>query len=336
MVVTSTDMAVGSTSIDVEVDGTVMSFTFTTYNMPFCPYKVDFFGVMKIFSPTFSLFTISLSVIVQIFLFMSLSSLGDFGPHRKIILLQSGFCGAGALMAMYTCDDPSKYLLCSWLTIICNSMFGLSIVMYNAYLPYLTKSHPKFQEKMKEFKNTKAGGPKAVGSALKELLAAYSDLMDAISTKGYLWGYIGGIFALIVTLVLVLGVFSDDTVLGMRVSIMFTGAWWAIFMSPMIFFLESRPGPPLPDLGLWYKMTFSLRRQYASLSTLKHIPETRRFLLAYFLYSDGYGTIASVAMLFAKVELGMKRASLIMLSIISPFGAAVGLVVFRILQVRFG
>jgi len=104
-----------------------------------------------------------------------------------------------------------------------------------------------------------------VGSALKELLAAYGDLMDAISTKGYLWGYIGGIFALIVTLVLVLVVFSDDGVLGLRVSILFTGAWWAIFMSPMFFFLEPRPGPPLPDLGLWYKMTFSLRRQYASL-----------------------------------------------------------------------
>ena len=41
-------------------------------------------------------------------------------------------------------------------------------------------------------------------------------------------------------------------------------------------------------------------------------------------------------MLFAKVELGMKMASLILLSIISPFGAALGLVVFRILQVRFG
>ena len=130
--------------------------------MPFCPYKVDFFGVMKIFSPTFSLFTISLSVIVQIFLFMSLSSLGDFGPNRKIILLQSGFCGAGALMAMYICDDPSKYMLCSWLTIICNSMFGLSIVMYNAYLPYLTKSHPKFQEKMKGERAKRAASEGAI------------------------------------------------------------------------------------------------------------------------------------------------------------------------------
>lgn len=333
--VTPTDLAVGSTSIDIAAKDSSMSFTLTTYSMPFCPYKVSFFGIIALQSVSFSLFVISASVIVQVALFMSLSSLGDFGPNRKIILLQSGFGGAISLMAMYTCDSPEKYELAGLLTIVTNALFGLSIVMYNAYLPYLTKSHPAFQEKMAEFKNNKSGGPKAIGGALKDLLAAYGDLQDKISTKGYLWGYIGGILALIVTLILVLVVFEDDGRLGLRTSILFTGAWWAVFTIPMIFFLEPRPGPPLPDLGIWYKATFSLRRQYASMLTLKHIPETRRFLIGYFLYSDAYGTIASVAMLFAKVELGMNMSSLILLSIISPVGAAIGLVIFRILQVRF-
>ena len=72
---------------------------------------------------------------------------------------------------------------------------------------------------------------------------------------------------------------------GLRVSIFFTGVWWFIFSLPVIPFLHNRPGPPLPD-GFWLKATFSWRRYIAMFRTLKHIPETRRFLIAYFLFSD--------------------------------------------------
>ena len=161
------------------------------------------------------------------------------------------------------------------MTIITNALFGLSIVMYNAYLPYLTKSHPTFQAKMAEFKANKSGGPKAIGGALKGLLAAYGDLQDQISTKGYFWGYIGGIFALIVTFVLVLGVFADDGRLGLRSSILFTGAWWFVFTLPMIPFLEQRPGPPLPDLGIWYVGERAVRTPVGA--TLRHF-RIARFL----------------------------------------------------------
>lgn len=279
------DLACGSTTIDVihtdsETDAVSrMDFTLTTYSMPFCPYMASFFGLFKLSSVSFSLFVISGSVIIQVFLFMSLSSLGDFGPNRKIILLQSGIAGSICLSLLYTCDEPGDYMKAGGFVMACNALFGLSIVMYNAYLPYLTKSHPTFQAKMAEFKANKSGGPKAIGGALKDLLAAYGDLQDQISTKGYFWGYIGGILALIVTLILVMVVFSDDGRLALRVSILFTGLWWFVFTLPMIPFLETRPGPPLPNLGLSYKLTFSLRRQYASMLTLKHIPETRRFLI---------------------------------------------------------
>ena len=130
-------------------------------------------------------------------------------------------------------------------------------------------------------------------------------------------------------------VFPDDAWYALRVSIFFTGAWWVVFTIPVIFFVKTRPGPPLPDLGLWYKISFSLRRQYAMLKTLKHIPETRRFLLSYFLFSDCYGTIATVAILFAQVELGMKMSSLIVISIITPIGCSFGLIFWRFIQIRY-
>ena len=70
-----------------------------------------------------------------------------------------------------TLQDGDDYLLCGILFILTYCLFGASIVMYNAYLPFITKSHPKFVAKMTEFKAQKAGGAMKIGGALKELLS---------------------------------------------------------------------------------------------------------------------------------------------------------------------
>ena len=165
-----------------------MNFCLTTYFMPQCPYTVTFLGV-KLYPAAFSLFVVAASVVVQVCLFMCLASFGDFGPYRKIILMQSAFLGAISLMCIFFCDDPSQYNIAAGLVCIANALFGLSIVMYNAYLPFLTKSHPSFMAKMKEFKDNKSSvkkhtatdgakntGSKNIGHALRDLLKTYGDL----------------------------------------------------------------------------------------------------------------------------------------------------------------
>ena len=68
---------------------------------------------------------------------------------------------------------------------------------------------------------------------------------------------------------------------------------------------------------------------------LPHIPETMRFTIAYFLYSDAYSTIASVGLLFAVEEMSMGPMEVAMLAVISPFCASIGIIFFRWVQVHY-
>jgi len=69
-----------------------------------------------------------------------------------------------------------------------------------------------------------------------------------------------------------------------------------------------RPGPPLPLDG--NVMTVGWSSLITSLKDAKKYPETMKFLLLYFVYSDGYGTIAGTGILFASVEMCFPSAYL--------------------------
>jgi hypothetical protein len=127
--------------------------------------------------------------------------------------------------------------------------------------------------------------------------------MDSISAMGFFFGYMSGAIMVIITLGVLM--MSPD-LMGMKVAIFLTGLWWFVFTLPMVCFLHKRPGPPLPNASPLFYFTFSAKRLFASMSCLKHIPQTRRFMIAYFLYSDAYSTIASVSMIFAVDEMGME------------------------------
>ena len=65
-------------------------------------------------------------------------------------------------------------------------------------------------------------------------------------------------------------------------------------------------------------------------------PQTAAFLGLFFIFSDGYATIPTVAVLFAYRELCMSALSLIVLSIMVPLFAAVGGYLWLKFQTEFG
>lgn len=276
-----------------------MSFSICIYQMPFCPFPVSFLGA-SVIPMAFTNFVISASVIFQAFFFIFFAGLGDFGPYRKQILLQTGLGGAILCMANILFVDGDDYVNAGINFVLTNVLFGASIVMYNAYLPFITKSHPTFQEQMTQFKKNKAGGAMKMGQALKELLECYSDLQDAISARGFFYGYFAGFVMVLITMIIMI---MEPTMFGIRLSIFLSGLWWFVFSLPMIPYMEKRPGPPLPKAGPFFILTFSFKRLLASMRCLPHIPETFRFTIAYFMFSDAYSTIASVGVIFAIDEM---------------------------------
>lgn len=56
----------------------------------------------------------------------------------------------------------------------------------------------------------------------------------------------------------------------------------------------------------------------------KRLPNTFRYLLAYFIFSDGYNTVGSVGVLFGTEELDISDTGLIILAVTVPIAALIG------------
>jgi len=117
--------------------------------------------------------------------------------------------------------------------------------------------------------------------------------MDRISSYGYGFGYLGGVLAFILFLVLQLtSGFGQLSSYGVaRWSFVLAAAWWIIFYIPLlknvrqVYALKPNAHP----------VTSSFKRVW---STLKHIKKYRAaawFLVAYFFYIDGVDTIFTMA-----------------------------------------
>ena len=59
-----------------------------------------------------------------------------------------------------------------------------------------------------------------------------------------------------------------------------------------------------------------------------------KFIIAYFLFSDAYSTIASVGVIFAIEELDFRTMEVALLVVIAPGSAAVGIIFFRWFQIH--
>ena len=58
-------------------------------------------------------------------------------------MIVSGLLGASTNFFMFAFGKTENYLFMGILLLIGNTLFGYSIVMYNAYLPFLCKDHPE-------------------------------------------------------------------------------------------------------------------------------------------------------------------------------------------------
>ncbi|MFD1418404.1 MFS transporter [Companilactobacillus keshanensis] len=117
--------------------------------------------------------------------------------------------------------------------------------------------------------------------------------MDILSSYGYGFGYLGGVLAFILFLILQLT--SGFGMLGSygvaRWSFVLAAAWWIIFYIPLIknvhqvYSLKASTKP----------ISSSFKRVYETLKHIKKYKAAAWFLVAYFFYIDGVDTIFTMA-----------------------------------------
>ena len=65
---------------------------------------------------------------------------------------------------------------------------------------------------------------------------------------------------------------------------------------------------------------------------IKHLPNLGRFLLLYFVYSDGYSAIGTLGVLFALNEVGVQQSLLVLLLVETQLCALIGCILFAKVQ----
>mmetsp|Transcript_8478 Transcript_8478/g.25310 ORF Transcript_8478/g.25310 Transcript_8478/m.25310 type:complete len:355 (-) Transcript_8478:11-1075(-) len=232
----------------------------------------------------YALLSMSISVLCQAVAFISVGALGDYGAHRKTVFEVTSTAGSLACICCLLVT-PESWWLGIILLVVINVNAGVSWMMYQAWLPLLAAAHPEVRSAEGEFEGREFGDRER----------KFQEQTDALSARGFMWGFAGAIGVLMLTVPLLFLIPLDDSY---RIGVAVIGAWWFVFQFPSFKRLRQRPGPPLPRSAGSY-IGHSWRRTWVTLQRLRELPNTFRFIALWAVFSEGMNTIAQTAILMA-------------------------------------
>jgi len=283
-----------------------------------CKERMYFFG-SDIEIETYPAYTVGISVVCQVFFFVTIVSFADFGNYRKIICTYSYIlCSLLVIITPFFASDPrANYNLIATLHIFQNVLFGVAIIMYNSQLPFLAKVHKTVRGLIEK------------GAKATEIVAQYDKMVEYLGAYGMMVGYVGGLSSLIICIGI--GLFMQGNLyLYYIIVFVLTGTWMLVFATPYFLFYKSREGAALPkSLGggknFLKTLFFSWGRFANTLENLAILPEHLKFVIGYFIYTDSYTTCTKVGVVFAVREMNMTFMEVTALGIIVPLMAFVGI-----------
>lgn len=172
--------------------------------------------------------------------------------------------------ALFFLPGPGDTLFLSVVFIVANIGFTGSLVFYDAFLPHIVSR----------------------------------DRMDKVSAAGYAWGYVGGGILLVINMLMIMNPGSifgagDPNYLGTRLSFVSVSIWWIIFSLPMIRHIHEPSLDDSPRLKAGAAIKDGFKQLGITLGHIRQHKELFKFLIAFFLYIDGVGTIIRMATVFA-------------------------------------
>lgn len=251
--------------------------------------KVSFFGGSFV-NTALSNYALAFAYLIIVLISPVLSSLADHRGNKKIYMQLFTWLGATACCLLYFFKLETLEL-----GIICFALAAIGyaggFVFYNSYLPEI----------------------------------ASADQQDAVSAKGFSYGYIGSVVLQLICLVFVLkpdwfGI--TDASFPPRLSFLLVGLWWIIF-AQIPFFILPKGSPNFnPDIQKKISSGFGeLRKVWLQ---IKEMVQLRKFLLAFFFYSMGVQTTMLAAAGFGAKVLQLPTSSLIITILIIQLVAILG------------
>ncbi|MBI2967835.1 MAG: MFS transporter [Bacteroidetes bacterium] len=262
---------------------------------------VEFFGRHYKNSALYS-YSLSASFLLISFISPFLSGIADYTGRKKLFMQIFCYLGSAACMLMYFFDaatlTPGIILF-----MIASIGYAGSLVFYNAYLPEI----------------------------------ATADRQDAVSARGFAFGYIGSS----ILLLLCLSFFQYPAFYGMennpalpaKITFLLTGVWWLLFSQVTFLYLPKYDYDREKNGGVIIKGYLELKKVWNEIKKLKTL---KRYLLAFLIFDMGIQTVMYVAAIFGAKELKMADNELIITILIIQFVAIAGAFLFSYLSKKFG
>lgn len=162
--------------------------------------------------------------------------------------------------------------------------------------------------------------------------------MDAVSSSGYAWGYIGSAVPFVICLALIMGgpALGVPTMLATRLSFIITGAWWLIFTLPLIRTYKQKYGRergPEDTIGHIVGGVFS--EVGHTMREIAHNKTVLVYMVAFFFYIDGVHTIITMSTSYG-TDLGIDSTQLVLALLVTQFVAFPSAIAYGRLAGRFG
>lgn len=289
------------------------------------PHLIKIFGTAYEPAALFS-FSLTLSFLIVVIISPILSSLADTIGNKKSFLQFFCYLGATSCMGLAMFTNINNVLLGLLFSVTTSVGFWGSLVFYNSFLPDI----------------------------------ATPDKQDALSAKGYVFGYIGSVILLIICLLLIQVVAEtpSEMVIYTRITFLLTGAWWFGFSQYTFKHLPQfglvKDNLPKDLVLLNYKNIFKKHEEHGgffevlkdNISFYKDIAKEsfrelfkvgnelfknrnlKFFLSSFFFYSVGMQTIFLMATLFGTSEIFTRDEdqykliiTILVIQIVAIFGA---------------
>ena len=279
-------------------------------------------------------YSLTLSFFIVVILTPILSSLADIIGNKKSFMQFFCYLGATSCMGLALFTSMETVYLGLLFSITASVGFWGSLVFYNSFLPDI----------------------------------ATKDKQDALSARGYVYGYVGSVILVIICLILiqVLARNKEEALLYTRISFLLTGAWWFGFSQYTFRYLPKfgEVKDQLPkdlvllnfknifqshsEAGGWFEVVKRnikfyleiIRESFKELfkvgRKLFQTPNLKYFLSSFFFYSVGMQTIFLMATLFGKSEINLAQDKLIITLLLIQIEAIIGAMVFSRLSQKIG
>jgi len=234
-------------------------------------------------------------LIISIF-YPVLTSIADNRGNKKNFMRFFCYMGATGCSLLYFFDGSNLGWGISCFILASMGFVG-SLVFYNAYLPEIAA--PRDQ--------------------------------DAVSAKGFSYGYIGSVILQLIGFGLVMAFHQDP--ISLRLTFLLVGVWWAGFAQITFAVLPKSQGGSA-RAGTIFQAAFSeVRKVYREIRKMSVL---KRYLRGFFFYSMGVQTVMMAATIFGDKLLRLDQVKLIVTIVLIQLVAILGAVWMSRLSAKYG